>query len=43
MPDKLVVALADGSVHTMTPEEFQETLAKLRKPGAGEEDAPEVP
>jgi hypothetical protein len=43
LPDKFVVAMADGSVHSLTPEEFQEVLAKLRKPVAGEEDAPQVP
>lgn len=37
MPDKLVVALADGSVHSMTAEEFQETLE------AGQDKRPEVP
>ena len=42
LPEKFVVAMADGSVLAMTPEEFQKALAKLRKPEAGEENAPEI-
>lgn len=38
LPEKFVVAMADGSVFAMTPAEFQEALAKLRKPEAREEE-----
>jgi hypothetical protein len=42
LPDKFVVALADGSVHSMTPEEFQEAMDTVRKDEAGDEEQ-EVP